>query len=85
MREKGNVMNEIMSPGTEASPFILEDFTISDDLDIPGSSKNNLSEERISKILHSPNGQLISANIVSMKPTYTQVVPYPEAEVAVEK
>ena len=78
-------MNEIVSPGTEASPFILEDFSIFDDPDIPGSSKNNLSEERISKILHSPNGQLISANIVPMKPTYTQVVPYPDTEVVGEK
>ena len=78
-------MNEIVSPGTEASPFILKDYSISVNPDIPGSSKKNLSEERISKILHSPNDQWISANIVSMKPTYTQVVPYPEAEVAGEK
>ena len=61
-------MNEIVPPGTESSPLISKDFGISDSPDIPGSSENYLSEERETKVLHSPEGQLIGAEILSMKP-----------------
>ena len=76
-------MNEIVSPGTEASPFIPEDFTISDDPDAPGSSQKHFHEETVFKGISSMQEVVLWRT--RTRPADLQIIPYPAAEVAREK
>ena len=75
-------MYEIPPPRNEGRSLIPKDFPIPLCPDIPSSSKNHLSEERMAKIPPSSKSQLICSLVWLSTPRNPKVISNPLAEVA---
>ena len=78
-------MYEIPPPSNEGRSLISKDFPIPLCPDIPSSSENHLSEERMTKIPPSSKSQLICSLVWLSIPRNPKVIPNPLAEVASEE
>ena len=75
-------MYEISPPRNEGRSLISKDFPIPLCPNIPSSSKNHLSEERMTKIPPSRKSHLICTLVWLSDPGNPKVIPNPLAEVA---
>ena len=75
-------MKKISPPGSERRQLISENLPVSLCPNIPSSSKNHLSEERMTKIPPSSKSQLICSLVWLSIPRNPKVIPNPLAEVA---
>ena len=82
MRQKRDVMDKVPSPSSKRRLLISEDLPIPLCPNIPSSSEDNLSEERMTEIPPNCLSHLICGLVRLNRPRNPKVIPNPLTKVA---